>query len=47
MMKDFSKDAKMLYWNEEADQFVRIDPEIERSEELVIAGAPEMHFETD
>ena len=37
----------MLYWNEEADQFVRIDPEIEVSEDLAIAGAPEMVFETD
>jgi hypothetical protein len=26
MMKEFSKDAKMLFWNEEADQFVRVEP---------------------
>jgi hypothetical protein len=26
MMKEFSNDAMMLFWNEEAVQFVRVEP---------------------
>jgi hypothetical protein len=47
MMKEFAKDAKMLYWNEEADQFVRIEAKNNRSDEMIIAGAPEIQFETE